>query len=128
MSAPNPERLRRLDAAVRRVARGGRGDSAWINFEAHLNLVTGDTLRLRATFGAGTNTAEVRHSQHGLVYEGHGYGRHVTCFRAGRWVAPLLALASDREDEQRAEEALRDATAQVDRERRFEPLKEEDSE
>jgi hypothetical protein len=76
-----------LDAAIRTVAKSGDPDAARINWKA-----TFGGLEIRATFGAGTNSASVRLNRE-LVYESLEFGRYLKVFRDGTWVETLLRLS-----------------------------------
>ncbi len=76
-----------LDAAIRTVAKSGESDPERINWKA-----TFAGMEIRATFGAGTNSASVRLNRE-PVYESLEFGRYLEVFRDGDWVETLLRLA-----------------------------------
>ena len=113
---------RQVDATVRTVARSGSADEARINFRRVLTLPDGATLDVHATFGAGTNSASVRHRTHGLVYEALDYGRHLQCYRAGAWLAALEAEAARVKGVAVAEDLVRRAQWELEERGVFMPL------
>src|SRR5207248_3650155 len=81
--AEREARERRVDRTVRIVAESGRHDEAGHTYWRPIRLEDGATLHLRATFGAGANSASAHHSLHRVVYEALDYGRSLVAFRVG---------------------------------------------
>ncbi len=76
-----------LDSVIRVVAKSGESDSERINWKSSFGGI-----EIRATFGAGTNSASVRLNRE-LVYESLEFGRYLEVFRDGAWVETVLRLS-----------------------------------
>jgi len=91
-----------IDEYIRIIAKSGTGDN--YNYAA-----TWEGCRIRATFGAGTNSASVMKDQTKL-YSASDYGQYVDSFRFGPWVDRLIASAKQIEEENKRQKAAQDAT------------------
>lgn len=106
-----------IDVLVRRVAKSGTPDTARINWCAQW-----DGSEIRATFGAGTNSASVVNAYGETLYEADAFGSYVRVFRPGPWVERLRSWIESHEKAQAAPPRSRvggvvSATATVDSDR-----------
>lgn len=94
-----------IDRIIRTVAYSGKCDEAKINY-----WLEWEGISLRATRGAGTNSASVRLNDQ-LVYKAGDYGRYIETFRHGAWCQQLAEKAEE-------VKAIRQAEAILDQSRK----------
>lgn len=78
-----------IDSVIRTVACSGECDEARINYWARW-----EGMDIRATRGAGTNSASVRINGQ-LVYQAGNYGVYIETFRHGAWCQQLAEKAEE---------------------------------
>jgi hypothetical protein len=101
-----------IDGIVRAVAKAGQCDDARINYTAEW-----EEMIVRATFGAGTNTARVTLADGRTLYRAHDYGRHLEEFHYGPWcermsaAAEAISLGNSAQEQLNKEQALREESS-----------------
>lgn len=111
-SAPMQAKDLGIYQALVQIVKTGASDSSRINWDASFESCT-----IRATLGAGTNSASLTMQDGRVLYESHNRGELVTTFRYGPWVQRFLYYAKTLAE---LAEAINNAKAKIDERKRIE--------